>query len=107
LGLWDITYIKTNPGMVYVAFVIEGFARKTVAGGRRAACAQTFASMRSSRRRMKPWTSSSTAAVAFAIAVDPLDRTSRQGRRVRSVGSKGDPFDNPFAESVIGLYKPN
>ena len=110
--LWvsDFTYVATWTGFVYVAFVIDTYARRIVG-----------------------WRVSRTAHASFVL--DPLeqalhDRRPAQGSRLvhhsdrgsqyvsiryterlaeagvePSVGSVGDSYDNALAETVNGLYK--
>jgi len=110
--LWvaDFTYVATWRGFVYVAFVVDVFARRIVG-----------------------WRVSSTLATDFVL--DALEQAiyDRCGTDVRdlvhhsdrgtqyvsmryterlaeaqiapSVGSRGDSYDNALAESVIGLFK--
>jgi transposase InsO family protein len=110
--LWvaDLTYVATWRGFVYVAFVIDAYARRIVG-----------------------WRVSSS--LRSDLALDALeqalcDRPCRDGDRLvhhsdrgvqylsiryterladagiePSVGSKGDSYDNALAESVIGLFK--
>jgi len=110
--LWvaDFTYVATWRGFVYVAFVIDVFARRIVG-----------------------WRVSSSLATDFVLdaleqaiydrcgaSADPLihhsdrgtqyvsmrytDRLSEAGINP-SVGSRGDSYDNALAESIIGLFK--
>jgi transposase InsO family protein len=102
--LWiaDFTYVATWRGFVYVAFVIDVFARRIVG-----------------------WRVSSSLATDFVL--DALERAiyERRGAGVEnlvhlsmrytarlgeagiapSVGSRGDSYDNAMAESIIGLFK--
>ena len=110
--LWvaDFTYVATWAGFVYVAFVVDVFARRIVG-----------------------WRVSRTLATDFVL--DALEQAiyARCGRDVQglvhhsdrgtqyvsmryterlseagiapSVGSRGDSYDNALAESVIGLFK--
>lgn len=110
--LWvaDFTYVATWAGFVYVAFVVDVFARRIVG-----------------------WRVSPTLATDFVL--DALEQAiyARCGRDVQglvhhsdrgtqyvsmryterlseagiapSVGSRGDSYDNALAESVIGLFK--
>lgn len=110
LWLCDITHVKTHAGVVYVAFVIDCFARMIVGW-------QASRSMR---------TDLVLDALEQAIwarkehGLDELVHHSDRGSQylsilyterlaeaggVQSVGSKGDSYDNALAESVIGLYK--
>jgi putative transposase len=111
-ALWvsDFTYVATWQGFVYVAFVIDAFARRIVG-----------------------WRVSRTARAGFVL--DALEQALHDRRPVRggglvhhsdrgvqyvsiryserlaeagiepSVGSVGDSFDNALAETVIGLFK--
>ena len=111
-ALWvaDFTYVATWQGFVYVAFVIDAFARRIVG-----------------------WRVSRSAATVFVL--DALEQTLYERRRFRqgslihhsdrgsqyvsiryterlaaagiepSVGSVGDSYDNALAETVIGLFK--
>ena len=110
--LWvsDFTYVATWQGFVYVAFVIDAFARRIVG-----------------------WRVSRTAHAGFVL--DALEQALHDRRPVRrsglvhhsdrggqyvsiryterlaaagiepSVGSVGDSYDNAMAESIIGLFK--
>jgi len=110
--LWvaDFTYVATWRGFVYVAFVIDVFARRIVG-----------------------WRVSSSLATDFVLdaleqaiydrcdtALDGLVHHSDRGTQyvsmrytdrlgdagiAPSVGSRGDSYDNAMAESIIGLYK--
>ena len=110
--LWvaDFTYVATWRGFVYVAFVIDVFARRIVG-----------------------WRVSSSLATDFVldaveqaiydrrgVGVEDLVHHSDRGKQYLSmrytdrlaeagidpsVGSRGDSYDNALAESVIGLFK--
>jgi putative transposase len=109
LWLSDFTYIATWQGFVYVAFIIDAFARRIVG-----------------------WRVSRTAHASFVL--DALEQALHDRRPARgglthhsdrgsqyvsiryterlleagiepSVGSVGDSYDNALAESVIGLFK--
>jgi putative transposase len=110
LWLSDFTYVATWQGFVYVAFVIDAYARRIVG-----------------------WRVSRTAHAAFVL--DALEQALADRRPVRggglvhhsdrgvqyvsiryterlaeagiepSVGSVGDSYDNALAESINGLYK--
>jgi putative transposase len=111
-ALWvsDFTYVATWSGFVYVAFVIDAFARRIVG-----------------------WRASRVAHASFVL--DALDQALHERRPVQggglvhhsdrgsqylalrytkrlaeggiepSVGSVGDSYDNALAESIIGLFK--
>ena len=110
LWLSDFTYVSTWQGFVYVAFVIDAFARRIVG-----------------------WRASRTAHAGFVL--DALDQALHDRRPVHrgglihhsdrgvqyvsikyserlaeagiepSVGSVGDSYDNALAETINGLYK--
>jgi len=110
LWLSDFTYVATWHGFVYVAFVIDAFARRIVG-----------------------WRASRTANAGFVL--DALDQALHDRRPVKrgglvhhsdrgsqyvsiryserlaeagiepSVGSVGDSYDNALAETINGLYK--
>ncbi|QXC53085.1 IS3 family transposase (plasmid) [Agrobacterium salinitolerans] len=110
LWLSDFTYVATWQGFVYVAFVIDAFARRIVG-----------------------WRASRTAHAGFVL--DALDQALHDRRPVKrgglvhhsdrgsqyvsiryserlaeagiepSVGSVGDSYDNALAETINGLYK--
>ncbi|NKE74168.1 IS3 family transposase [Ochrobactrum sp. MC-1LL] len=110
LWLSDFTYVATWQGFVYVAFVIDAFARRIVG-----------------------WRASRTAHASFVL--DALEQALHDRRPLKrgglvhhsdrgsqyvsiryserlaeagiepSVGSVGDSFDNALAETINGLYK--
>ncbi len=110
LWLSDFTYVATWQGFVYVAFVIDAFARRIVG-----------------------WRASRAAHAGFVL--DALDQALHDRRPVKrgglvhhsdrgsqyvsiryserlaeagiepSVGSVGDSYDNALAETINGLYK--
>ena len=77
--LWvaDFTYVSTWQGFVYVAFVVDVFARRIV--GWRVSSSQ-YVSIRYSERLAE-------------AGIEP------------SVGSTGDSYDNALAETINGLFK--
>jgi len=110
LWLSDFTYVATWAGFVYVAFIIDAYARRIVG-----------------------WRASRTAHASFVL--DALDQALHERRPVHrgglvhhsdrgsqyvsiryterlaeagiepSVGSVGDSYDNALAETINGLYK--
>ncbi len=110
LWLSDFTYDATWPGFVYVAFVIDAFARRIV-GWRvsRSMRAQfVLDALEQALHDRRP--------VQDAGLVHHSDRGSqylsiRYTERLAeagiepSVGSVGDSYDNALAETVIGLFK--
>ncbi len=110
--LWvsDFTYVATWPGFVYVAFIVDVFARRIV-GWRVSASLRTDFVLDALEQAI------------YARSGDPLtglvhhsdrgsqylsmhytDRLADAGI-APSVGSRGDSYDNALAESVIGLFK--
>ena len=87
--LWvsDFTYVSTWQGWLYVAFVIDVFARRIVGGASVAPCKRTSSSMSSNR-----------------LSIRHTERLAQVGI-VPSVGSRGDSYDNALAELINGLYK--
>jgi putative transposase len=105
----DFTYVSTWQGFVYVAFVIDVFARRIVG-------------WRVSRSMQTDFVLDALEQALYARAPDPYelihhsDRGSqylsiRYSERLAevqiepSVGSKGDSYDNALAETINGLYK--
>ena len=109
--LWvaDFTYVSTWQGFVYVAFVIDVFARRIVG-------------WRVSRSMQTDFVLDALEQAVYARRPDPnelihhSDRGSqylsiRYSERLAeahiepSAGSKGDSYDNALAETINGLYK--
>ncbi|WP_097374434.1 IS3 family transposase [Pacificitalea manganoxidans] len=110
--LWvsDFTYVATWKGFVYVAFVIDAYARKIV-GWRVSASAQTgfvLDALEQAVHDRKP-----TKAMGLVHHSDrgsqylSIRYTERLGEAgiEPSVGSVGDSYDNALAETINGLYK--
>ena len=113
--LWvaDFTYVSTWSGMVYVAFIIDAYARR-ILGWRAATSMRTDLVLDTIEQAI--WTrrregvtdlaglthhhdnGSQYASIAFTerLAAAGIDA---------SVGAVGDALDNALAESVIGLFK--
>ena len=110
--LWvsDLTYIATWRGFVYVAFVIDVFARLIV--GWRATTSLTAGIALDAleqalhERRLDsedPLVHHSDRGVQY-VSTRYTERLAEAGIEP-SVGSRGDSYDNALAESIIGLYK--
>lgn len=108
--LWvsDFTYVSTWTGMVYVAFVIDVFARRIV--GWRVSRTQTASFVLDaleqalhSRRPTESLIHHSDRGSQY-VSIRYTERLSEAGIEP-SVGSVGDSYDNALAESVIGLFK--
>jgi putative transposase len=113
--LWvaDFSYVSTWSGMVYVAFVIDAYARRIL--GWRVATSMTTALVLDALEHAV-WTRRREGAADLAGLVHHSDAGSQYTsitftQRLAdagidpSVGSVGDAYDNALAESVIGLFK--
>ena len=110
-GSSDFTYVATWRGFVYVAFVIDVFARRIVgwrvssslrdrlrarcarAGDLRPRCDDTVGDLVHHSDRGTQYLSMRYTERLADAGIEP------------SVGSRGDSYDNALAESVIGLFK--
>jgi putative transposase len=110
--LWvaDLTYVSTWSGFVYVAFIIDAFSRSIVgwrvSGSLHAELALDALEMALWARggqEMEGLVHHSDRGVQY-LAVRYTVRLAEAGA-VRSVGSRGDSYDNALAETVVGLYK--
>ena len=110
--LWvaDLTYVSTWPGVVYVAFVADVFSRyivgwkvSTTLRAELALDALEMAIWSRGQTDLKGLVHHSDRGVQY-LAIRYTERLVDAGA-VRSVGSRGDSYDNALAESVIGLYK--
>ena len=110
--LWvsDFTYIATDDGFVYTAFVIDVFARRIVgwkvAHGMRTDFVLDALEQAIHQRRADE-TSDLVHHSDRGVQYVSMRYTERLGDAgiAPSVGSRGDSYDNALAESVIGLYK--
>ena len=110
--LWvsDFTFVSTWQGTVYVAFVIDVFARKIV--GWRVSTSMTTALVLDALNQAISQRLSSKAPGLIHhsdrgsqyLALRYTERLAQAGIDT-SVGSVGDSYDNALAESVIGLFK--
>jgi putative transposase len=111
-ALWvaDLTYVSTWSGFVYVAFVIDVFSRFIV-GWRVSRSLQAdvaldaleMAIWRRQRHDLTGLVHHSDRGSQYT-AIRYTDRLEEIGA-MRSVGSRGDSYDNALAENVNGLYK--
>jgi len=110
--LWvaDLTYVSTWAGTIYVSFVIDVFSRRIVAWR---VSSSLRAELALDALEMAIWTSGSKALTGLVhhsdrgvqyLAIRYTERLADAGA-VRSVGSRGDSYDNALAESVVGLFK--
>ena len=110
LWLADLTYVRTCPGYVYVAFIIDAFARMIVGWQasrslRTDLCLDALEQAIWARQDqgLDELVHHSDRGVQY-LSIRYSERVSDAGG-VTSVGSRGDSYDNALAESVIGLYK--
>ena len=108
--LWvaDFTYVATWAGFVYVAFVIDVFARRII--GWRVARSM-HAELVLDALEQALWSRSGAKGVVHHsdrgsqyLSIRYSERLAESGREP-SVGSVGDSYDNALAETIIGLYK--
>jgi len=108
--LWvaDLTYVATWRGFVYVAFVIDVFARRIV-GWRASSSLRTDLALDALEQALydrpdaEDLVHHSDRGVQY-LSIRYTERLAEAGIEP-SVGSRGDSYDNAMAESVIGLYK--
>ena len=108
--LWvsDLTYVVTWRGFVYVAFVIDVFARRIV-GWRATASLRSDLALDALEQALHdrdtdgPLIHHSDRGVQY-LSIRYTERLAEAGIEP-SVGSRGDSYDNALAETVIGLFK--
>ena len=110
--LWvsDFTYVATWHGFVYVAFVIDVFARRIV-GWRVSASLKTDFVLDALEQAIHARCGTTRPGLVHHrdqgtqyLSMRYTDRLADEGI-APSVGSRGDSYDNALAESVIGLFK--
>jgi len=111
-ALWvsDFTYVATWAGFVYVAFVIDAFARRIV-GWRVSRTAHTgfvLDALEQALHERRPVRGGglvhhSDRGVQY-VSIKYTERLAEAGIEP-SVGSVGDSYDNALAETINGLYK--
>jgi putative transposase len=113
--LWvaDFTYVPTWSGMVYVAFVIDGYARR-ILGWRASTSMRTTLVLDTIEQAI--WARRREGVTDLAGLIHHHDNGSQYTSIAfterlaaagvdASVGTVGDALDNALAESVIGLFK--
>lgn len=108
--LWvaDLTYVATWAGFVYVAFIIDVFARSIV-GWRVSNSLRSDLALDAleqalhARAPADDLVHHSDRGVQY-LSIRYTERLAEAGIE-RSVGSVGDSYDNALAETIIGLYK--
>jgi transposase InsO family protein len=110
--LWvsDFTYVATWVGFVYVAFVIDAYARRIVGWrvSRSAHAGFVLDALEQAIHDRKPVSRGgivhhSDRGVQY-VSIKYTERLAEAGL-VPSVGSVGDSYDNALAETINGLYK--
>ena len=109
--LWvsDFTYVSTWQGWLYVAFVIDVFARRIV-GWRVSRTMQTDFVLDALEQALYERQPAANALVHHSdrgsqyLSIRYSERLAEAGIQP-SVGSKGDSYDNALAETINGLYK--
>jgi transposase InsO family protein len=108
--LWvaDFTYVSTWAGVVFVAFVIDVFARRIV-GWRVARSMHTDLVLDALEQAL--WSRTGTEGLVHHsdrgsqyLSIRYTERLAEAGVDA-SVGSVGDSYDNALAETIIGLFK--
>jgi transposase InsO family protein len=110
-ALWvsDFTFVATWSGFVYVAFVIDAFARRIVGWrvSRSARAEFVLDALEQALHDRQPWRANlihhSDRGVQY-VSIKYTERLAEAGIEP-SVGSVGDSYDNALAETVIGLFK--
>jgi len=111
-ALWvaDLTYVATWRGFVYVAFVIDAFARRIV-GWRVSSSLRTGLALDALEQALYDRQKSATEELIHHsdrgvqyLSIRYAERLHEAGIEP-SVGSVGDSYDNALAETINGLYK--
>ena len=110
-ALWvsDFTYVATWTGFVYVAFVIDAYARRIVGwrASRSAHAGFVLDALEQALQERRPvgggLVHHSDRGVQY-VSIKYTERLCQAGL-VPSVGSVGDSYDNALAETINGLYK--
>jgi len=110
--LWvsDFTYVSSWQGMVYVAFIIDVFARKIVGWRVSASMTTGFVLDALNQAICQRAPSEADKLIHHSdrgsqyLSIRYTERLAEAGIDT-SVGSVGDSYDNALAESIIGLFK--
>ena len=111
-ALWvsDFTYVATWSGFVYVAFVIDAFARRIVGWrvSRTAHASFVLDALEQALHQRRPMRDDGLVHHSDRgsqyLALRYTDRLAEAGVQP-SVGSVGDSYDNALAETINGLFK--
>ena len=106
----DLTYVATWRGLVFVAFVIDAFARRIV-GWRVSSSLRSDIALDALEQALydrrfvdgEELIHHSDRGVQY-VSIRYTERLAEAGIEP-SVGSVGDSYDNALAETIIGLYK--
>ena len=109
--LWvsDFTYVSTWQGWLYVAFVVDVYARRIV-GWRVSRSMQTDFVLDALEQALYDRQPAADALTHHSdrgsqyVSIRYTERLDQAGIRP-SVGSRGDSYDNALAETINGLYK--
>lgn len=110
--LWvtDLTYVATWRGFVYVAFVIDAYARRIV-GWRVSSSLRTDLALDALEQAICERQDDATRGLIVHsdrgvqfLSIRYTERLAAAGIE-SSVGSRGDSYDNALAETIIGLFK--
>jgi len=110
LWLSDFTYVATWGGFVYVAFVIDAFARRIVGWrvSRVATAGFVLDALEQALHQRHPFGGGRLICHSDRgsqyVSIRYTERLAEAGIEP-SVGSVGDSYDNALAETVIGLFK--
>ena len=110
--LWvsDFTYVSTWSGMVYVAFVIDVFARKVVGWRTSTSMTTCFVLDALNQAICQRCPTGADGLIHHSdrgsqyLSIRYTERLAEAGIDT-SVGSVGDSYDNALAETIIGLFK--
>ncbi|MGH8591690.1 MAG: IS3 family transposase [Gammaproteobacteria bacterium] len=111
-ALWvsDFTYVATWRGVVYVAFVIDAFARRIV-GWRASSSMRTDLALDALEQALHDRAAQNDGGLVHHsdrgvqyVSIRYTERLAEAGIEP-SVGSVGDSYDNALAETIIGLFK--
>lgn len=110
LWVYDFTYVATWSGFVYVAFVIDAFARRIVGWrvSRTAHAGFVLDALEQAIHERRPANSDGLVHHSDRgsqyLSIKYTERLAATGIEP-SVGSVGDSYDNALAETINGLYK--
>ena len=109
-ALWvsDFTYVSTWAGFVYVAFVIDVYARRIV-NWKVSSSARTDFVLDALEQALHDCRPTQGGLIQHserrAVRVYPLHRAAGRSRHRTIGGQRGDSYDNALAETINGLYK--